>query len=69
MRISLPKRAGGKPNLAFSLKACPKCLGDLVLQSERAGSYACQQCGFQIEPHPQVPQASRMDNMTGSALP
>ena len=59
MRHSLPKRADNKPSLAISLKACPKCLGDLVLLSERDGGYACPQCGAQIEPRPQVLQASR----------
>lgn len=69
MRHSLPKRAEKKPSLAISLKACPKCLGDLVLKSERTGGYACPVCGAQIEPRPQVPQASRADKTAGPALP
>lgn len=69
MRHGLPKRAGGKPSLAISLKACPRCLGDLVLQRERAGGETCPQCGVQIEPHRQVPQASHVGQATGPALP
>lgn len=54
MRYRLPERAGDKPNLAFVLKACPKCLGDLVLQRDLGGDYyACLQCGTEIETRPQ----------------
>jgi len=60
MRYSLPKRADGKPNLAFVLKACPRCVGDLVLQRDLGGDYyTCLQCGVEVEPRPEAEQASR----------
>ena len=66
MRYSLPKRAGGKPNLAFVLKACPRCLGDLIHHRDlRCDYYACLQCGAEIE----AEQASAVGRTDAPALP
>ena len=70
MRYSLPKRAGGKPNLAFVLKACPRCLGDLLLYRDLGGDYyACLQCGAEIEPRLKGVPASRAGRTDAPALP
>ena len=70
MRYSLPKRAGGKPNLAFVLKACPRCLGDLILHRDlRCDYYACLQCGAETEPDPEAEQASAVGRTDAPALP
>lgn len=70
MRHSLPKRAGGKPNLAFVLKACPRCLGDLILHRDLRGDYyACLQCGAEIESDPEAKQASGVGRTDAAALP
>jgi len=62
MRYTLPARADGKPNLAFVLKACPRCVGDLVLYRDLGGDYyACLQCGAQIESRPYAAKAPRRD--------
>jgi hypothetical protein len=59
MRYTLPARADGKPNLAFVLKACPRCVGDLVLQRDLNGEYyTCLQCGVQIEARPRAAETS-----------
>jgi hypothetical protein len=69
MRYSLPKRADGKPNLAFVLKACPRCLGDLVLYRDLGGDYyACLQCGVEVEPRLEGAQASRAGRTDAPAL-
>ena len=45
-----PDRAGSHLDVAASLKACPICLGDLVLRNEAAGNfYVCLQCQIRIE--------------------
>lgn len=68
MRYSLPKRAGGKPNLAFVLKACPRCLGDLILHRDPGGEYyACLQCGAEVEPRSRAAAASRRRSRARSA--
>ena len=60
MRYSLPARADGKPNLAFVLKACPRCVGDLMLVRDIGGDYwTCLQCGVEIEPRPRAAETSR----------
>lgn len=60
MRCSLPERADGKPNLAFVLKACPRCVGDLILHRDIGGDYyACLECGVEIEPRPRAADTSR----------
>lgn len=60
MRYTLRARADGKPNVAFILKACPRCVGDLVLYSDLNGDYyACLQCGVEIEPRPRAAATSR----------
>jgi hypothetical protein len=70
MRYSLPKRADGKPNLAFVLKACPRCLGDLVLYPDLNGDYySCLQCGGEVEPRLEGAQTSRVGWREAPALP
>ncbi len=60
MRYSLPTRADGKPNLAFILKACPRCVGDLVRHRDLRGDYyVCLQCGVEIESRPRVAATPR----------
>lgn len=60
MRYILPNRADGKRHLAFVLKACPRCVGDLVLHRDIGGDYyACLQCGVEIEPRPRAAETSR----------
>jgi hypothetical protein len=69
MRYTLPERADGKPHLAFLLKTCPRCVGDLVLHRDIGGDYyTCLQCGVEIEPRPEAAQASRAGRTDVPAL-
>jgi hypothetical protein len=53
MRDRTRKRVDDRSGLSLVLKACPRCLGDLVRQSgEYSDYYACLQCGIEIEPRP-----------------
>lgn len=50
MAAGLPERATADSH-SYVLKACPKCLGDLVLQHDLSGDYyVCLQCGTELEP-------------------
>jgi hypothetical protein len=53
MRDRTRKRVDDRSGLSLALKACPRCLGDLVRQSGTYSDYyACLQCGIEIEPRP-----------------
>ncbi|MEE9197788.1 MAG: hypothetical protein V3U45_06560 [bacterium] len=45
-----PESTGARSDLAFILKTCPKCLGDLVLRRGiGAEFFVCLQCGVKLE--------------------
>jgi len=45
-----PDRAGSCLDLAATVKACPMCLGDLVLKAGETGHYyVCVQCQTRID--------------------
>ena len=51
MNQTLTPATTGKGTKMFWLKACPRCQGDLLGQSDSYGSYiACLQCGYQLQP-------------------
>ena len=42
--------------MTYFLKRCPKCVGDLVLQSDQYGRFlCCLQCGFIKDEFPSRP--------------
>lgn len=48
-----PDRAGSRLDLAATVKACPMCLGDLVLVALDTGYYyVCNQCQTRVESGP-----------------
>ncbi len=43
------------------LKACSRCAGDLLLQSDFYGSYVgCLQCGYILHPEEELPLTSAL---------
>lgn len=55
MRNRTPERVQDRGDMSFVLKACPRCLGDLVRQHDVYGDYyACLLCGIEIEPGPKI---------------
>jgi hypothetical protein len=43
------------------LKACPRCAGDLLRQSDFYGSYvSCLQCGYILRPEEELPLTSAL---------
>jgi hypothetical protein len=54
-----PRKAGAGLELAWALKVCPTCLGDLVTQTDTEGSFLlCIQCHQRTElPAPALPAA------------
>ena len=63
MRDRTRKRVADRSGLSLALKACPRCLGDLVRQSGTYSDYyACLQCGIEIEPRPSSGAAAGVGN-------